>query len=751
MRFGEHIVQVRARPRAPQPRIPASFDRMRSCCARPLQRVIRTRSSRRGRFLLGVLAFAFFFFPARAQDKVTYQEHILPLIEANCAKCHNSDKKKADLDLTSYQSALKGSGSGAVVLPGNPDGSKLWKSLTHAEEPFMPPNRPKLADKELEVFKKWITGGLLENATGKPIAAAPSGLDLTLKPEAVGQPDGPLPMPLELPIEPVIHTSRGTAITGLAASPWAPVVAVAGQKQVLLYHTGSLELLGILPFTEGQPLDLKFSRSGKLLLAAGGQAAKSGRAVLWDVVTGEHLMTLGDDYDTVLTADLRPDQSQVALGGPNRLVKLFSLKTGELQHKFKKHTDWVTAVAFSPSGQMLASADRNGGITVWDADNAQELFTLAGHKSAVTALSWRPDSKLLASSSEDGTVKLWEMQEGKQARSWAANSPGCLCVSYAPDGRLLTCGRDNSVTIWDASGGKPEHCQFFGNTATRAVFSCDAKQVIATDFDGRVGVWTSADQKRVGELSPNPVPLAEQIAAAKKRMGEVQARVTAATANIAAAQSNLEKATAASASAKAAFETATTEAKAKEAEVEELRQSGTNTPPDLPARLTAATNACAEAALKVTNASAVVEARAKEVENARTAIANAKAQDPDAELAEAKTALMRIESAQFLSLAYHTRETITTLKRQHDRVAATLEANRQSQQKAGEDLAAAKQAAAKAEAELRFALTAVATNEPAATRLATELKAEQARLESLLTQYRSAITGGASWAKKPTN
>src|SRR5512140_1117031 len=398
-----------------------------------------------------------------AQDKANFQDQILPIVQANCAKCHNADKKKADLDLTSYPSLLKGSGSGVIVLSGNPDGSKLWKAIAHAEEPFMPPNG-KLPDKDLEVFKKWIAGGLVENAGGKAVALAKSGPDLELKADAIGKPEGPPPMPQELPLEPVVHTPRSTAITGLAASPWAPLVAVAGQKQVLLFNTDTLELLGILPFTEGQPVCVKFSQSGKLLLAGGGHAAKSGRVMVWEVQTGEPLATLGkEEFDSVLTADIRPDQSQVALGGPSRLVKIYAVKTGEVQHKIKKHTDWVTAVSYSPNGQMLASADRNGGISIWDPDSGQEMFSLAGHKSAVTSLSWRPDSKLLASSSEDGTVKLWEMQEGKQSKSWTANAGGALSVNYASNGELVTCGRDNAVTIWDSNGGKPRHCQFFGN------------------------------------------------------------------------------------------------------------------------------------------------------------------------------------------------------------------------------------------------------------------------------------------------
>src|SRR5207302_5034957 len=112
---------------------------------------------------------------------------------------------------------------------------------------------------DLDTFKKWIVGGLLENAGGKPIAATASGQDFTVKIDTTHKPEGPPPMPERLPLETAVHTARRTAITGVAASPWAPLVAVAGQKEVLLFHADKLELLGILPFTEGQPVDVRFS------------------------------------------------------------------------------------------------------------------------------------------------------------------------------------------------------------------------------------------------------------------------------------------------------------------------------------------------------------------------------------------------------------------------------------------------------------------------------------------------------------
>src|SRR5258706_6146201 len=277
---------------------------------------------------------------ALAADKVTYQDNILPLVEANCSKCHNEDKKKADLDLTSYQGALKGSGTGPVLLSGNPEGSKLWKALTHSEEPYMPPSRPKLSDKDLDTVRKWIAGGLLENVGGKAVGAAGPALDFSLKPEELGKPEGPAPMPKNLPTIQPVHTAHLSAVIGLAASPWAPLVAIAGQKQILLYNADTMALAGVLPFAEGQPVDVRFSRNGKILLASGGRGARSGRVLVWEVETGKQIATLGDELDTVLSGDIRPDQSQVAFGGPSRLLKLVSTKTGETLFKIKKHTDW---------------------------------------------------------------------------------------------------------------------------------------------------------------------------------------------------------------------------------------------------------------------------------------------------------------------------------------------------------------------------------------------------------------------------
>ncbi len=462
--------------------------------------------------------------PARAADapKVTYADHVLPLLRDKCIGCHNAEKGKGGLDVSTYFKLMAGGSSGEVVKPGDADDSRLYLLAAHKEEPKMPPSGGKLSDNALVTIKKWIDGGALENAGSKAAIMNKPKSDLGLKSAAVGKPAEP-PMPkVKLTLD-GLKTPRPAAVTALAANPWSPLVAVASPKQVLLVHAGTLELLGILPFAHGQVNVLKFSRNGSLLLAAGGHGGKSGKAVVWKVASGEKVFEIGDETDAVLAADISSDQTQIALGGPGKLVRVYSPADGSVVREIKKHTDWVTALEFSPDGKYLASADRSSGLIVWEAATGREYLGLRGHKLAVTDVSWRPDGHVLASTSEDGSVRLWEMENGKQLKTWTAHGSGSQSVRFTPDGRLVTSGRDKTCKLWDANGALKKQFEPFADVALRAVATFDNTRVVAGDWTGTLRVWATADGKRAGEFTTNPTPASERIAAIVKELAAKEA------------------------------------------------------------------------------------------------------------------------------------------------------------------------------------------------------------------------------------
>ncbi|HTK76084.1 MAG TPA: hypothetical protein VL371_12545, partial [Gemmataceae bacterium] len=453
-------------------------------------------------------------------------------------------------------------------------GSKLYKAITHAEEPTMPPKKEKLPDKELEVVRKWIAGGALENASGKPAVAQKPKVDLSTVASGAGKPTGPVAYPHALSAETIVRTARPGALVSLAASPWAPLAAIGGQKQILLYNTKSFDLLGVLPFNDGLPYVLRFSRNGSVLLAGGGVGAKSGRVVLYDVNTGNPVTEVGDEFDAVIAADISADQSIVALGGPQKVVKGYSVADGKLLYTIKKHTDWITAIAFSPDGQFLGTADRAGGISVWEAKTGHELFTLAGHKEAVSDLAFRDDSLVMASCSTDGTAKLWNLDEGKEIKSWAAHgnyrpptgavgagtfdpAVGTLSIAFTHDGRIVTCGRDKRVRTWDPNGGGGKQLEpAFDDVALHATFDDDGKHVIAGDYTGKIRVWALPELKAAGELSLDPPSLADRLEAAVKKLTESKPNLERAIADAAAVQEKAKQAEADLQAAKTAAERA---------------------------------------------------------------------------------------------------------------------------------------------------------------------------------------------------
>ncbi|MBV8880313.1 MAG: hypothetical protein JO332_10135 [Planctomycetaceae bacterium] len=482
-------------------------------------------------------------FPAAAQQEsaVTYQDHVLPILTTHCLGCHNADKKKGDLDLSSYSATMAGGGSGEAAVAGDSGASVLYKVVAHLAEPKMPPKKPRISDAEIAVLKKWIDGGLIDAPGGKARKSKAAKVDLALVVPASGKPKGPAALPEDLLLEPAIHTPRPEAVTALAASPWAPVAAVAGQHQVLLYNTDTLDLVGVLPYPERRPTVLRFSRSGGLLLAGGGRGAQLGRVVAWDVKSGDRVFEIGEEFDQVLAADLSPDQSHVALGGPGKLVKIYSTKDGELQHSIKKHTDWVTAMEFSPDGVLLATGDRSGGLHVWEARTGHIFYSLNGHKGAITDISWRSDSNVVASSSEDGQVLVWEMGGGTKVKGWTAH-PAAASVKYAQDGRLVTTGRDMLTRVWDGNGTKVRDFEAFSDLALRAVFTHDGTRVIAGDWTGEIRVWSVADGKRIGQLSTNPVSLADRLATEQKTLDAAKATAAAKATEAQAAQAASDKA-----------------------------------------------------------------------------------------------------------------------------------------------------------------------------------------------------------------
>lgn len=106
---------------------------------------------------IGVLAFAASAGFAQPKNGTTDFAHdVVPILKANCAKCHTNGTYKGGLSLDTRESLLKSQ----AIVPGKAAESELAKRISSTDPDVrMPPKGKGLTAKEIAVLKKWIDDG----------------------------------------------------------------------------------------------------------------------------------------------------------------------------------------------------------------------------------------------------------------------------------------------------------------------------------------------------------------------------------------------------------------------------------------------------------------------------------------------------------------------------------------------------------------------------------------------------------------
>ena len=105
------------------------------------------------------------------------------------------------------------------------------------------------------------------------------------------------------------------------------------------------------------------------------------------------------------------------------------------------HQRWVTSLAYSPNGSILATAGgeslqyRPGDVKLWDTRNGKLIASLEGHSSNVWSVAFSPDGKTLVASGYDGKVILWNVDEKKSLATLEKHKGWCRAVAYHPAGK----------------------------------------------------------------------------------------------------------------------------------------------------------------------------------------------------------------------------------------------------------------------------------------------------------------------------
>ena len=117
-----------------------------------------------------------------------------------------------------------------------------------------------------------------------------------------------------------------------------------------------------------------------------------------------------------------PDGTRLVTS-PTSAVPLQVWRTadGSEEHRFPLEADAhgrdPVAIDFSPDGKLLAAANHNDEIYVWELATWNKIRTFSGHQKAVTSIAFSPDGSRLLSGSEDTTMLVWQINDTAPAQA----------------------------------------------------------------------------------------------------------------------------------------------------------------------------------------------------------------------------------------------------------------------------------------------------------------------------------------------
>jgi WD40 repeat protein/serine/threonine protein kinase len=305
----------------------------------------------------------------------------------------------------------------------------------------------------------------------------------------------------------------------VAYSPDGALLASGGwDKTVRLWDAATGERLAVLPHTEWVA-SLAFSPDGAWLVAG----EWKGSIRIWDTATAQlkAAWIAKGELDIAKGVAVSPDGTRVVVAydaQTSLTPQVRNRETGQVVGLLHGQTSGVLGVTYSPDGQQLATAGRDGTVRLWDARTYELSAIWRGHGNVVNSVAYSADGRLLVSASEDKTLRVWEVATGDCRAILRGHADIVYTAVFHPDGtRIVSGARDRFLRFWDMATGE-EVARFPGHTSWvfSLAFSPDRTTLASGSGDGTVRLWDTAPLARrlqARQLSLALRPEAERIVA----------------------------------------------------------------------------------------------------------------------------------------------------------------------------------------------------------------------------------------------
>jgi len=223
--------------------------------------------------------------------------------------------------------------------------------------------------------------------------------------------------------------------------------------------------------------------------------------VVWNLEAGKGFKTV-DHSGQVLAAALSADGRMLALQTIDRTIVVKDVDTSRVLHHIplasSQSTGRTNGFRFSPDNRMLATADSENLVRLWDLQSGQEIKRYRG-----TAVDFGADGKLLVLGVMDGTPLLRNLENGDETKFSSGGTTAIVDLAVTMDGRkALVAMEDGTVKLWDLTTGQILRSIAGPAESSIAISQTGGRLATASGGDGSVAVWEFVAGRKLISVKP---------------------------------------------------------------------------------------------------------------------------------------------------------------------------------------------------------------------------------------------------------